>query len=75
MIQEQPERLIIIGFFLVLLGFLIPLAMVMKFLESSFFLGFLSFGSSIGGMFLGLAGASLYRMKHPPKDHVEPWER
>lgn len=75
MIQEYPERLIILGFVLVLAGFLIPFAMMLKFLESSFLLGFLSFGFSIGGMFMGLAGASLYRMKNPPKDHYKPWER
>ncbi|MDX1600290.1 MAG: hypothetical protein R3191_02115 [Anaerolineales bacterium] len=75
MIQEHPERMIILGFVLVLVGFLIPFAMMLKFLESSFLLGFLSFGSSISGMFMGLAGASLYRMKNPPKDQFRPWDR
>ena len=56
----QPWKLILIGFVLVLLGFVLPFLMVVRVLESSLFLNFLSYGASVGGLFLGLIGAAMY---------------
>lgn len=56
----QPWKLIVIGFVLVLLGFVLPFLMVLRVLESSIFLNFLSYGASVGGLFLGLIGAAMY---------------
>jgi|WetSurMetagenome_2_1015567.scaffolds.fasta_scaffold1423832_1 hypothetical protein len=58
MIHLSSRSIIIIGFILVLLGFLLPLLMVMKVLESTFFLNFFSFIASLLGLFLGLMGAA-----------------
>ena len=58
MIRISPRVIIIIGFVLVLLGFLLPLYMVIKLLESTFFLNFFSFIVSVLGLFLGLIGAA-----------------
>jgi hypothetical protein len=58
------RSIIIIGFLLVLLGFIIPFLMVMKIIESGFFLSFVSFASSTIGMFLGLIGAAMYVRDH-----------
>jgi hypothetical protein len=56
----HPLRLILIGFFLVLFGFVGPLLMVLGILETSFALSFLSHGASVGGLFLGLIGTAMY---------------
>ena len=56
----QPWKLIVIGFVLVLLGFVLPFLMVVRVLESTLFLNFLSYGASVGGLFLGLIGAAMY---------------
>ena len=56
--------IIIIGFLLVLLGFIIPFLMVMKIIEPGFFLSFVSYISSTIGMFLGLIGAAMYVRDH-----------
>ena len=56
----QPWKLIVIGCVLVLLGFVLPFLMVVRVLESSLFLNFLSYGASVGGLFLGLIGAAMY---------------
>jgi hypothetical protein len=58
MIRLSSRTIIVIGFILVLLGFLLPLLMVMKVLESTFFLNFFSFVASLIGLFLGLMGAA-----------------
>jgi hypothetical protein len=58
MIRISSRRIILIGFFLVLLGFLLPLLMVIKVFESTFFLNFFSFIASVVGLFLGLMGAA-----------------
>jgi hypothetical protein len=56
----EPLKLIAIGFVLVVLGFILPFLMVLKVIESSFFLSFLSYGASIAGLFLGILGAAQY---------------
>ena len=60
----QPWKLILIGFVLVLFGFVAPFLMVMKVVPSSFILNFLSYGASVVGLFLGLIGAALYVRTH-----------
>ena len=56
----HPLKLIIIGFLLVLFGFIAPLLMVINVIEASFILSFLSHGASIIGLLLGLIGAAMY---------------
>jgi hypothetical protein len=71
----NPTRVIVIGFFMVLFGFVGPFLMVLDILPTTYFLSFLSYGSSIGGLFLGIIGtASLVRVRRrednpeaPPK--------
>jgi hypothetical protein len=58
MIRFITRPFILIGFILVLLGFLLPLLMVIKVLESTFFLNFFSFIASIFGLFMGLMGTA-----------------
>ena len=60
----QPWKLILIGFVLVLFGFVAPFLMVMKLVPSSFILNFMSYGASVLGLFLGLIGAALYVRTH-----------
>ena len=56
----RPVRLILLGFFLVLFGFVGPLLMVLGLLETSFALSFLSHAASVAGLFLGLLGTAMY---------------
>lgn len=60
MIKLGPRGIIFIGFILVFLGFLLPLLMVMKILESTIFLNFFSFIASLAGIFMGLLGTAQY---------------
>jgi len=50
----------LIGFVLVLFGFVAPLLMVLKVIQSTFLLNFLAYGASIGGLLLGTIGAAWY---------------
>ncbi len=56
----HPLKLVAIGFLLVLCGFLVPLLMVVQILEANYVVGFLSYGASIAGLFLGLIGTAQY---------------
>jgi hypothetical protein len=60
MIRLTSRSILLIGFVLVFLGFLLPLLMVIKVLESTYFLNFFSFTASIVGLFMGLMGAAQY---------------
>jgi hypothetical protein len=54
-------RIIIgIGFLLVSFGMVAPFLMVLRIVESTYWLSFLSFGSSVAGLFLGIIGAAFY---------------
>jgi hypothetical protein len=50
--------LLLIGVLLSFLGVVGPFLMVIKILESTFFLNFLSYGAQMAGLFLGIIGAS-----------------
>jgi hypothetical protein len=52
--------MIFLGGGLLLMGVVLPLLMVMRFLESTFFLNFFAYGASLSGFFLGLIGAMTY---------------
>ncbi|MBA4420029.1 MAG: hypothetical protein C0391_02665 [Anaerolinea sp.] len=55
-----PTRMIWLAFCLMLMGVILPLLMVIKVVESTFFLNFFSYGSSLVGMILGTLGAAFY---------------
>ncbi len=54
------NRLILIGFFLVLIGAVVPFLIVVRVLESTFLLNFIAFTASTAGMFLGVIGTATY---------------
>jgi hypothetical protein len=63
MLLHSPGKVILIGFFLVLLGVIIPVLMVTHVIEPSYLLSFVSFGASVSGLFLGIIGAAMYSRK------------
>ncbi len=52
--------MMIVGGILLVLGFVFPLLMVIKLVEATFWLSFLSHACSIVGMFLGFLGLFSY---------------
>ena len=54
------NRAFVIGFFLVLFGFIGPFLMVLNVIPSSFWFSFISHAASVSGLFLGLIGVSNY---------------
>jgi hypothetical protein len=56
----HPRNIILLGLVLVLLGFVLPFLMVLRVIEPSFLLSFLSYGASITWLLLGLMGAAWY---------------
>ena len=54
---NSPLSLMLYGFFLLLFGFLLAFAMVLKVIEAGFLLSFVSYGASLSGLVLGLLGA------------------
>jgi hypothetical protein len=60
-------KLILIGFLLCLSGVVFPFLMVIKVLESTFLLNFLSYLASIVGLFLGIIGAAYYVRENSQK--------
>jgi len=54
------RRLMLIGFFAMLFGVILPFLMVIAVIESTFFLNFLAFALSIGGLLTGIVGIAMY---------------
>jgi hypothetical protein len=67
---EHPTLLLVVAALLMILGVVLPLLMVMKVLESTFFLNFLSYGSSTLGLLLGVVSVAASRLKQKKKDDV-----
>ncbi len=55
-----PVRMLIIGGIFVVAAVVLPLLMVAKVLESTYFLNFFSYIIGVIGTILGITGASLY---------------
>ena len=60
MMRIEPRYLILVGFCLLLFGFIAPLLMVVKVIGSSLWLSFLSYIASATGLLLGLVGTAWY---------------
>jgi hypothetical protein len=62
MIEEKTRTLLFTALGLLLFGWIMPFLMVIHVVESTFFLNFLSWGASVGGLYLGvMAVAGLVR--------------
>jgi len=67
--MEQPKRLIFIGFLMVLFGFIAPFLMILGVFESTFFLNFISYAASVGGLFMGMIGTAGYTRSRRGRDN------
>jgi hypothetical protein len=56
----NPLYFILVGFFLVVVGFALPFLMVLQILQSTFFLNFLAYAASFSGLLLGIIGSAFY---------------
>jgi cell division protein FtsX len=68
----NPKYYIYIGFVLLLAGFILPLLMVAKVLQSTLFLNFFSYIASVLGLMLGVIGIAYITARNrkrndPPK--------
>jgi hypothetical protein len=57
---DNPRILLSLGLILLFLGFVLPLLMVMRVIESTFFLNFVAWGVSVSGLFLGFIGVATW---------------
>jgi hypothetical protein len=64
------NRYIVIGFFLVLTGAVLPFLIVIRLVPSTFFLNFLAYTASVSGLFLGVIGMAMYvgEKRRPKRD-------
>ncbi len=65
--MRRPWLFIVLGFILSLLGFILPLLMVIHLIPSTFFLNYFAAISMFVGLFLGIIGASYYIRMHRGK--------
>jgi len=68
MLLEYPKRLLVIATLLMIFGVVMPFLMVLKLVESTFFLNFLSYGSQVLGLLLGIASVAAYGVKQKKKN-------
>lgn len=75
MLQDQllahPKLLFWIAVLLMVFGVAMPFLMVIKLVESTFFLNFLSYGSSTLGLLLGIMSLAASRIKQKKKENEE----
>ena len=58
--MKSPRFLLSLGVILMLLGVVLPFLMVIRQVESTFFLNFFSWGASVAGLSLGTIGFAMY---------------
>jgi hypothetical protein len=59
-LMNSPRFLLILGVLLMLLGIVLPFLMVIRVLESTFFLNFFSWGASVAGLAFGTIGFAVW---------------
>ena len=59
-LMNSPRFLLSFGVLLMLLGIVLPFLMVIRVLESTFFLNFLSWGASVAGIAFGTIGFAVW---------------
>ena len=64
MFHLDARVILVIGFVLVMLGFILPLFEVLKILKSTLLLNFFSYAVSIAGVFLGVIGTAYLISRH-----------
>lgn len=73
MMLDRPERLLAIAIFLLLFGCIMPFLMVTQVVRSTYLLNFLSFFASLLGLFLGIIGIAMRRLKEKKKEEEETY--
>ncbi|HUF00756.1 MAG TPA: hypothetical protein VMN99_15995 [Anaerolineales bacterium] len=58
--MNSPGLLLSLGLVLMFLGIALPFLMVIKMLDSTFFLNFFSWGASVAGLSLGTIGFAMW---------------
>ncbi|HAV78232.1 MAG TPA: hypothetical protein DCX53_12860 [Anaerolineae bacterium] len=58
--MTSPRFLLTLGLILLLIGWIIPLLIIMRAIPSTFFLNFFSWGASVAGLFLGFIGGAMW---------------
>jgi membrane associated rhomboid family serine protease len=58
--RNEPRFLLSLGLVLMLLGIILPFLMVMRVIESTFLLNFVSWSASVAGLFLGFIGVATW---------------
>lgn len=71
---DRPERLIAIAVIMLLFGCVAPFLMVIQVVQSTFFLNFLAFASSVGGLFIGIIGIAQLRVRIKNKEDSSFYE-
>jgi len=67
-----PVRLVWLGFFLMVLGIVLPFLMVIHVIESTLLLNFIAYLASFGGLLVGLVGVVTWtRLRRPDNDEGE----
>ena len=65
---RHPRQLIVVGFVLLLLGFVFPVLMVAEVITTTFWLSFVSHGASVMGLAMGLFGVAMVSKMEEQKD-------
>jgi hypothetical protein len=68
----SPNRLLLVGFVLLLAGAVLPFLMVVRALEPSLFLSFASYASTVAGLILGLYGAAMIEYERRRRERTFP---
>ena len=58
--NKQPRRLLILAFFMLLAGAVLPLLMIIGVLESTFLTNFVAYGVSAAGLFVGILAIAMW---------------
>ena len=63
----NPLILLGVGFVLLVIGWVLPVLMIMQILESTFLLNLIAYSTSFLGLMIGIVGSVMYLSRHRHK--------
>lgn len=64
----SPRSMLIIGFLMVVIGAVLPFLIILDILPSTYFLNFLVFILSLGGVLMGMVAVAFYAVERDKED-------
>jgi membrane protein implicated in regulation of membrane protease activity len=71
LLRLSGQQIMLIGFLMVLLGFIMPWLMILGYVKSTILLGLITYAVSTAGLMFGIIGVAMWSLDKKVKDDID----